>query len=655
MRHPRRRRFRSRRPVAFALLVWAGLAWSGPLRGQAGAPADPSAPTTQALKSLTVEQLMDVEVTSVSKSPEKLSEAASAIQVVTSADIQQSAATSLPEALRLASNLEVAQIDSRQWAITARGFNNVFADKMLVLIDGRTVYTPLYAGVYWDVQDTMLEDLDRIEVISGPGATQWGANAVNGVINITTKSAEDTQGGLFVAEAGSSLLYSGEARYGGELAPGVYYRIYGKYSDRGDSDLPNGDQSANDAWHMGQGGFRLDWDAAQGNHVTVQGDTYDGAVTTGGLSDVRMNGANLLTRWSHPLAENSDFQLQIYYDRTFRQIPDSFGETLDTYDVDFEYRLPVGRANDLSLGTGYRLQQDNITNTPSQAFLPPHIGLNSFNLFGQDKIALIPDRLHLTVGTKLEHVYFAGWELEPSGRLAWTPDNLQTIWTAVSRAVRTPSRIDTDLYSPATPPYRLAGGPDVSSEELVAYELGYRIQVTPQLAFSLASYYNDYNDLRGLQPLDPPAAYPVQISSGLEGYSTGAELTADWRLTGWWRLHAGYTEMRVHSQPQPGSLDRSSSRSIASDPNHQASLRSLWNLTADWDVDATARYVAPIAYQDVPGYTELDLRLAWRFARGWEVSLNGQNLLQKDHAEFNLPNSRRDIPRSVYGKTSWHY
>jgi iron complex outermembrane receptor protein len=637
------------------LLGWSCAVGVGPARGQTAPAADPGAPSTQALKGLTLDQLMDVEVTSVSKSPEKLSEAASAIQVITAADIQHSDATSIPEALRLASNLEVAQIDSRQWAITARGFNNVFADKMLVLIDGRTVYTPLYAGVYWDVQDTMLEDLDRIEVISGPGATQWGANAVNGVINITTKSAEDTQGGLVVASAGTAENVSGEARYGGQLAPGVYYRIYGKYFDRSASDDPTNGLRAGDAWHVGQGGFRLDWDAAQGNHVTFQGDTYDGAVTTGGSSDVRMNGANLLTRWSHPIAENSDFQLQLYYDRTFRQIPSSFGETLDTYDVDFQYRVPLGRAHDLVMGTGYRLQDDNITNTPSQAFLPPHIGLNSFNLFAQDKIALIPDRLHLTVGTKLEHVYFTGWELEPSGRLAWTPDTIETVWAAVSRAVRTPSRIDTDLYSPATPPYRIAGGPDVSSEELVAYELGYRIQVSPQLAFSLATFYNDYNDLRGLEPLNPPAAYPVQISSGLEGHSTGAELTADWRLTGGWRLHGGYTEMRVHSQPQPGSLDRTSSRSIASDPNRQALLRSLWTLATDWDFDATARYVAPIAYESVPGYAELDLRLAWRFALGWEASVNGQNLLHSDHAEFNPPNSRRDIPRSVYGKVSWRF
>jgi iron complex outermembrane receptor protein len=627
---------------------WAVAA--APLRGQ----TDTSAASTRALKGMTLDQLMDIEVTSVSKSPEKLAEAASAIQVITADDIHRSDATSLPEALRLASNLEVAQIDSRQWAITARGFNNVFADKMLVLIDGRTVYTPLYAGVYWDVQDLMLEDVDRIEVISGPGATQWGSNAVNGVINITSKSSKDTQGGLLVAEAGTELRDSGEVRYGGQLAPGLTYRIYGKYFDRSDSIDPNG-HDVSDAWRMGQGGFRVDWEASADSHVTVQGDAYDGTVTKAGPDDIHMNGENLLGRWTRALADNSDVQVQVYYDRTFRRIPAQFTEGLDTYDADVQYRVPIGARNDLVTGFGYRLQDDKIENTPAQAFLPPRIELPLYNLFLQDKIALIENRVHLTLGTKVEHNSYTGWEFEPSVRLAWTPGGDQTVWSAISRAVRTPSRIDTDLYSPAQPPYRIAGGPDVSSEKLVAYELGYRIQVNPQVAFSLASYYNDYNDLRGLQPLNPPAAFPVVISSGLQGDSAGAELTGDWQPVSWWRLHAGYTEMRVHSEAQPGSLDRSSSRSIASDPNRQALLRSLWNLSAAWDFDATARYVAPIGYQAVPGYAELDLRLAWRPTARWEISVDGQNLLHSQHAEFNLPSSRRDLQRSVYGKTSWRF
>jgi len=616
--------------------------------------AEAEPPTTSALKGLTLDQLMDIEVTSVSKSPEKLSEAASAIQVITGDDIRLAGATSLPEALRLASNLEVAQIDSRQWAITARGFNNVFADKMLVLIDGRSVYTPLYAGVYWDVQDTMLEDVDRIEVISGPGATQWGANAVNGVINITTKSAKDTQGGLVFGEVGTTLTDSGGVRYGGELAPGVYFRVYGKYFERGDSVEPGG-EDVQDAWRMDQSGFRVDWDGAQGNTLTLQGDIYGGSVTRAGPDDIRMDGGNLLGRWSRALGEDSDVKLQVYFDRTFRATPGSFEEALNTYDVDFQYRLPIGKANDVVWGFGYRLEDDDITNTPSLAFLPPRVALQLFNVFAQDKIALVRDRLHLTLGTKLEHNDITGVEFEPSARLAWTPDGVQTVWTAISRAVRTPSRVDDDLYQPATPPYRIAGGPGVDSERIVAYELGYRNQILPELALSLATFYNEYGDLRSLQPLNPPAAFPVVISSGLEGSSAGAELTADWRVAPAWRLHLGYTELRVGSEPQAGSPDRDSSRSVAADPNHQVMLRSILNLSASWDFDTDLRYVGPITNQEVPGYAEGDARLAWRPWRNVELSTDGQNLLHNHHAEFNAPSSRREIPRSVYEKVTWHF
>jgi len=614
----------------------------------------PPLPSLSDLKKMSLDQLMDIEVTSVSKRPEKLSEVASAIQVITGDDIRRAGATSIPEALRLASNLEVAQIDSRQWAITARGFNNVFADKMLVLIDGRSVYTPLYAGVYWDVQDTMLEDLDRIEVISGPGATQWGANAVNGVINITTKSAKDTQGSLLVGGGGTALETDEEARNGGKLAPNVYYRVYAKYFDRGNSGRPNG-LSANDAWRVGQTGFRVDWDAAVDTIFTLQGDAYDSSMGQVGPDNIRANGGNVLGRWSRSFGDGADLKLQVYYDRTHRRIPGSFTQNLDTYDMDFQYRLPLATAHDLVCGLGYRLVEDDVVNTPANAFLPPRVGRAWSNAFAQDEITLQPDRLHLTLGTKIEHNDETGFEFEPSARLAWTPDAKQTIWSAISRAVRTPSRIDRDLYSPATPPYRIVGSNNVVSEKLLAYELGYRVQVDPQFALSLATFYNDYEDLRSLEPLDPPRAFPVEASSGLRGQSTGAELTADWRATPGWRLRAGWTELRVHSEPQPGYLDRSTRDSIVRDPNRQMSLRSLLDLSARWDCDGDLRYVAPIKHQSVPGYTELDLRLGWRPTPGWELSLLGQNLLHAQHAEFNTPGTRRELQRGVYGKASWRF
>ena len=611
-------------------------------------------PSPGALKNLTIGQLMDIDVTSVSKRPEKLFETASAIQVVTADDIRRSGATSIPEALRLASNLEVAQIDSRQWAITARGFNNVFADKMLVLIDGRSVYTPLYAGVYWDVQDTLLEDLDRIEVISGPGATQWGANAVNGVINITTKSARDTQGGLLLGGGGTDLRNSAGARYGGQLAPGVFYRVYGKYFDRGDSVRSNGRRS-NDAWRTIQGGFRVDWDAVANNSFTLQGDAYNGSIGQVGPDNIRVNGVNMLGRWTRTLAENSDLKLKVYFDRTHRRIPGSFTQDLNTSDLDFQHRFPLGTAHDLVWGFGYRVVADDIVNTPANAFLPPRVSRELFNAFAQDEITLSKDRLILTLGTKIEHDGYTGLEFEPSVRAAWTPNKQNTVWLAISRAVRTPSRVDRDLFSPATPPYRVAGGSRVVSEKLIASELGYRVQLDPRVLVSLATFFNDYDDLRSLEPLQPPLAFPVETSSGLRGRSAGAELTAEWRATPAWRLRAGYTEMRVRSEPQPGAIDRSTRSSIVRDPNHQFHLRSLWDLSAKWECDAEFRYVSPITNQIVPGYSEADFRVGWNPSATWEISVIGKNLLHNHHPEFNAPGSRREIERSVYTKASWRF
>ncbi len=637
----------------FAIAVAAALLAFAAACPRASAQSEPLLQPSD-LKKLSVEELMDIDVTSVSRHAEKLSETASAIQVITSDDIERSAATSIPEALRLASNLEVAQIDSRQWAIAARGFNNLFADKMLVLMDGRSVYTPLYAGVYWDVQDTIMEDIDRIEVISGPGATQWGANAVNGVINITTKSAKDTQGGLVVVGGGSELEDSEEVRYGGQLAPGVYYRAYAKYFDRGNSDLPDG-ASATDAWRMGRTGFRIDADKGDGTVATLQGDYYDGTVTRMGPADILMSGGNLIGRWTRELGDQSEVSAQAYYDETYRKIPNSFTQTLNTYDFDFHHRLPLGKRNDITWGLGYRLEADDITNTPAEAFLPAKDSERTFNTFVQDEITLVRDRLHLTLGSKYEHYNFTDPEFEPSARVAWTPSSNQTVWSAVSRAVRVPSRIDLDLYEPATPPYQVAGGPGVVSEKVNAYELGYRRQVTPDVAVSLATFYNEYSNLRGLQPLNPPAAFPVDVASGLRGESAGGELTADWRVTAAWRLRAGWTELRVNSEPEPGSIDRVSGQSIARDPNHQGQLRSMLDLSAAWQLDAALRYVGPITNRAVPGYTEGDLRVGWRPLPAWELSIDGENLLHDHHAEFGPAGSRREIGRSIFTKVEWHF
>jgi iron complex outermembrane receptor protein len=627
--------------------------------------ADETAPVTNAahvpaesgvteLKRMSVEELMDIEVTSVSKRPERLSETASAIQVITREDIRRSGATRLPEALRLASNLEVAQVDSRQWAISARGFNSTASNKLLVLIDGRTVYTPLFAGVFWDVQDTLLEDIDRIEVVSGPGATLWGANAVNGVINIITKNAKNTQGPLLLGGGGTELNGFGGMRYGGALGPNLQYRVYGKYFDRDSTVLPDG-RDASDDWHMGQGGFRMDWDASESNVFTVQGDVYDGRISQAGTDDIAVSGANVIGRWSHTFYEGSDLTLQLYYDRTHRNIPDTFSEDLDTYDVDFHHRFPLGERHDIVWGLGYRLIEDDIGNTPALAFLPPDVSRQWFSGFVQDEIALVTDRLHLTLGTKIEHNDYTGFEFQPSGRVAWRLSEQQTLWAAISRAVRTPSRIDRELFAPGSPPFLLAGGPDFDSEELLAYELGYRVQPLPRLALSLAAWYNDYDNIRSLEQANPPLPFPIVIANELEGESYGAELTADYRVTDWWRLRVGYTELRIDIHPKPGSTDTSNGSAESHDPEHLFSLRSSLDLPGHWELDAAFRYVSRIDNQQVPAYEELDVRLGWQPRPDLELSIVGQNLLHDDHAEFGALADRREIERGVYGKIVWRF
>jgi iron complex outermembrane recepter protein len=631
--------------LTFGLVILAGYAF---------AQTEPALPPPSALKKLSVEELMDIEVTSVSKRPERLSETASAIQVITQEDIRRSGATRLPEALRLASNLEVAQRDSRQWAISARGFNNTLANKMLVLIDGRTVYTPLFAGVFWDVQDTLLEDIDRIEVISGPGATQWGANAVNGVINVITKHSKGSQGALLEGGGGTELRGFGGMRYGGALAPNLHYRVYGKYFDRDSTVLPNG-PDATDDWHMGQGGFRMDWNASEANLITVQGDYYDGRIAQPGADDIAVSGGNVIGRWSHTISEASELKLQVYFDQTHRNIPGTFAEDLDTYDVDFQHRFPLGERHDIVWGLGYRLIDDDVGNTPALAFLPSQVSRQWFSAFGQDEIALVKDRLHLTLGTKVEHNDYTGFEFQPSGRLAWRLSEQQTIWSAISRAVRTPSRIDREFFVPGSPPFLLAGGPDFDSETLLAYELGYRVQPLPRLALTLAAYYNDYDNIRSLEQANPPLPFPVVIANELEGESYGAELTADYRVTDWWRLRAGYTELRIDIRPKPGSTDTTAGSSESHDPERYFLLRSSLDLPGHWELDAAFRYVSRIENQQVPSYGELDVRLGWRPRPELEFSIVGQNLLHDHHAEFEDVAMRREIERGVYGTVLWRF
>jgi iron complex outermembrane receptor protein len=633
--------------VAAAILLSIGITTCAEAQSGSGSAAS--------LKGLSLEELLDIEVTSVSRRPERLSEAASSVQVITQDDIRRAGATSIPEALRLASNLSVAQIDSRQWAISARGFNSTTANKLLVLIDGRTVYTPLYAGVFWDVQDTLIEDIDRIEVISGPGATLWGANAVNGVINITTKTARDTQGLMLSAAAGNELEADAGVRYGGSSGNWAY-RVYGKYTDRDGPELPSGRDISRD-WHTAQGGFRLDGVLSQSDSLTLQGDFYEGRIQQPFTDEIEVHGWNAIGRWSRRLSDGSDLQLQLYFDRTHRDIPRSFTEDLDTIDLDFQHHIAFGERHDVVWGLGYRFIDDEIENGLAFAFLPTDLTREWFSAFVQDEIKLY-DAVRLTLGMKLEHNEYTDLEAQPNARLSWRLNDTSLVWSAISRAVRTPSRIDREFYSPGRAPFvGLRGGPGFDSETVIAYEVGYRAQPLDRLLLTVSTFYNDYDHLRSVERINPPAPAPLFIDNGFEGTTYGAEVTADYRVTEVWRLSAGYTELRVDLDRKRWSTDPSLGSNESHDAENYFLVRSSLDI-ADWQLDASYRHAGRIANQNVPSYGELGVRIAWWLTPNIELSLVGQNLLHDSHPEFGtlsplVTSTRNEIERSGYARIVW--
>jgi iron complex outermembrane recepter protein len=636
--------------IAAALLVL----WFDSAAAQTGAQTSNE---IGALKKLAFEELFNIEITSVSRRAERLVDAASAIQIITAEEIRRSGATSLPEALRLASNLQVAQINSYNWAISARGFNAVTANKLLVLIDGRTVYTPLFSGVFWDAQHVMLEDIDRIEVISGPGATLWGANAVNGVINIITKSPRETQGALVSAGAGSFLRGFGNGRYGGKIGDDFCYRVYGMGFGRGHTFTSNG-QDGTDDWQLGQGGFRADLLPATGDQLSVQGNFYAGETGLATARDLPIDGQNLLARWTRQLENDGELSIQVYWDRTHRRNPDIFSEALNTYDLEFQHRFGWGERHKLIWGGGYRLMVDRVLNGPKPnfGFLPAHRTLNLFSGFLQDEIALLSNQLVLTLGSKFEHNSFSGFEVQPSVRVAWMPVKNHTLWAAVSRAVRTPSRIDADLVIPRTPPFFVRGGGGrFDSETVVAYEAGYRTELAERVSLSLSTFFNDYDDIRSVEPV---AGAPGQfiILNGLRTKTYGVELSLTWQAADWWRLRGGYTFFKKRIL-FGGSQDINRGRGEGNDPHHQFLLQSMINLPANVELDSVLRYVDNLNQRGplVPSYVSLDLRLGWRPTPNWEFAIVGQNLLEKRHPEFGTAPLRQEIPRSVYGKVIWKF
>jgi iron complex outermembrane receptor protein len=604
-----------------------------------------AAAATSELTELSLEDLMNIEVTSVSKKPERLSDAAAAVFVITREDIRRSGYTSIPEILRLAPNLQVARVDSSQYAITARGFNSTTANKLLVLIDGRSVYTPLFSGVFWDAQDTLIEDIERIEVISGPGGTLWGSNAVNGVINIITRHSQDTTGALVSLGEGTEERGAG-VRYGAKLGENATLRVYGKGFDR-DNTVKGDGTGVQDAWKKAQVGFRTDW-SRRSDALTLQGDGYTGTIAQVG-DNKSISGANLIGRWNRTLQDGSALQVLAYFDRTRRVFPGTFGELLDTYDIEAQHRFQLGASHDIVWGGGYRLMHDAVTNSAVLAFLPNVKVIRLANGFLQDSIAL-HERLHLTLGAKLESNSYTGLEVQPNARLAWKFRDDAFLWSAVSRAVRTPSRLDRDFFTPA--PFQINGGPDFKSEKLIAYEIGYRAQPAPHASLSMSTFYNVYDDLRSVEP-GPGGAFV--LANKMKGTTYGVETWGSYQVRDWWRLSVGYTYLQEKLRFKADSGDTIGTQAAGNDPEHQVSARSTMNLPHNLEFDAMLRRVGALPSPNVPTYITLDVRLGWTVWKGLEVSLIGFNLLDHDHPEFLAAPTRSELARAFYAKVVWRY
>jgi iron complex outermembrane receptor protein len=619
-----------------------------------------AAATDDNIWNLSFAELANIEITSVSKKTERLADAAASVFVITRDDLRRSGVASLPEALRLAPNLHVAATSGTDYAISARGFNSSSANKLLVLIDGRSVYTPLFAGVFWDVQDVLLEDVERIEVISGPGGTLWGTNAVNGVINVITRSAKDTQGVLASASAGG-LQSDGAARYGAVLDNGIAYRIFGKYTDHQHTQTASG-APVDDAGHMARVGFRADWQR-DGDQFTVLGNAYRGAAeqpapgtvyiagTPMVLGAITVSGANLAGQWERQLDGGARVSWQAYFDRTQRDVIPTFAESLDIVDTQLQYTTaPIG-THILTWGANHRVSMDHLVNSRFIAFLPAEIKQKWSSLFLQDEISLRDD-LRLTLGARIERNDYTGREFLPNVRLGWKVAPDQFLWSAVSRAVRAPSRFDRDVYVPAAPPFLLDGGAPVRSELATVYELGYRGQPASTLSYSVTAYHTVYDFLR-TQEIAPDGR-SLFFGSMMEGKASGVEMWATYQATSSWRLNAGFSALRERLTVKPGSTDTDSAASSGADPARKLTLRSSLDLSAQTQLDFTVRRLAALSLPAVPAYTALDVRLGWRPDPHWELSLGGQNVAG-GHGEFTSVTTRAEFERTLYARAVAHF
>ncbi|MBK8816926.1 MAG: TonB-dependent receptor [Methylococcaceae bacterium] len=655
---------------------------------------------------LDMADLLNVKVTSVSKKAQALSDAPSAIFVISSEDIKRSGVTNVPEALRMVPGIDVARINSNKWAITSRGFNGSSANKLLVLIDGRSVYTPAFSGVYWDAQDVMIEDIDRIEVIRGPGATLWGANAVNGVINIITKDAEKTQGGLLTAGGGSYETGFGSLRYGKKLGDDTYGRIYAKGFQRDNFKTSGKNTNAGDDWSKQQGGFRIDSRLTEQDELTLQGDLYHTDINqtlmtpnfipptfNQTISDQAYNeGWNITSRLRHKYSTTAEYILQFYYDHTRRN--EFFSQqSLDTFDIDFQNSFELTDSQDFIWGLGYRTNMDQFNTTQLTALTPSRRNTQLFSAFLQDEFTLVEDALWLTIGSKFEHNDYTGFEGQPTARLMWAPSPKQRVWAAFSRSVRTPARAeqDVDLLRAIlpSPPLAQFGGASLpmeisingnkafQSEVELTYELGYRFTFSPKASFDFAAFYNDYDKLRDTASLSdvptfvspgtdgilqPHLHLPLVFQNTGKGRTYGFSTSTIWQMSDWWRWDLNYSFLKTEFA---GTL-QVATQPVS--PQNKVSLRALINPADNINFDLWLRYnsdaivtvptvVGGANTTTIKGYVTLDARLAWKPMSNLELSLVGQNLLADRHLEyvdevFVVPS---EIPRSVYGKIAFDF
>ena len=638
------------------------------------------------LTEVTLEDLMNIEITSVSKKEQKLVTAPAAVFVITQEDIRRSGLSTIPEILRMAPGLDVAQVDNNEWAVSARGFNGQFSNKLLILVDGRSVYQASTSGVYWDEQDApLLQDIDRIEVIRGPGAVLWGANAVNGVINIITKSSAKTKGGLVTMRTGTVDRTVDQVRYGGRFGTAGSYRIYSKYSRR--PDLPESQIDLRESgWNLAAGGFRADWEPSQRDSLTVQG---DGLHQTAGVGvnipilvppfQIRHStvetttGGNVLANWRHRSSGTSVFSFRTYFDFAQKDQP-LLIETRRTFDFDFQHAWTLSPRNEIVWGLGFRHNASKFGNTATTSIEPADFRDRLFSGFLQDQFQLIPESLFVIVGSKFEHNDFTGLEVQPNLRLLWTPSARTAAWAAVSRAVRTPSFVDeglnhTALAFPApnglTTLVKVYGSPQARSETLRAHEVGFRTQWGKRWSVDWTGFYNVYQHLKTTEPAQPifvagPQPHlevPTTYENKMHGQSLGMEISGTWDVARAWRINSSYSWLDLQLHLDPSSHAPTAENAEGVSPRHQIQVRSELDLPRHFQWDMAVFYVGALSAVAVPAYARVDARLGWQPSGRFEFSVGAHNLQGGSHVEFvsEGPFGVSRIGRAFYVEGAWRF